>query len=89
MPDRLFTRTLPPQRIRTFLVLFAVVLTLPLLFLAALAFQQTAGFEERELQGRVLQVAQSLAAAQQQAMHQASRAEMFGADAPGQAYTRQ
>ena len=38
--------------------------------------------KQRELQGK-------LAAAQQQAMQQASRAEMFGAEAPGQAYTRQ
>ncbi|MBX9772934.1 MAG: hypothetical protein K2Y71_00870 [Xanthobacteraceae bacterium] len=43
--------------------------------------------QELELKQRELQT--KLSAAQQQAMQQASRAEMLGAEAPGQAYTRQ
>jgi hypothetical protein len=55
-----FKLGLPPQRIRTFLVLFALALTLPLLGLAVLAFNQLASLEEEETERRVLQVAQSL-----------------------------
>ena len=60
MPERLFNHRVPPQRIRTFLVLFALALTLPLIGLAVLAFNQLAGLEEEETERRVLQVAQSL-----------------------------
>lgn len=62
MPARLFNHRLPPQQIRTFLILFALALTLPLVGLAAFALNQTTRLEEREIRQRVLQVAQSLAA---------------------------
>ena len=52
---------LPPQRIRTFLVLFALALTLPLLALAVFALNQMASLEEREIERRALQVAEDLA----------------------------
>ncbi len=61
MPARLFSYGLPPQRIRTFLVLFALALTLPLVALAVFALNQMANLEEREIERRVLQVAQDLA----------------------------
>jgi hypothetical protein len=61
MPERVFNYGVPPQRIRTFLVLFALALVLPLIGLAVLAVNQLAGVEERETERRVLQVAQSLA----------------------------
>jgi two-component sensor histidine kinase len=60
MPERLFNHGLPPQRIRTFLVLFALALTLPLIGLAFLAFNQLANLDEEETERRVVQVAQSL-----------------------------
>jgi two-component sensor histidine kinase len=60
MPERLFNHGLPPQRIRTFLALFALALTLPLIGLAVLAFNQLASRDEEETERRVLQVAQSL-----------------------------
>jgi two-component sensor histidine kinase len=60
MPERLFNHGLPPQRIRTFLAWFALALTLPLIGLAVLAFNQLASQDEAETQRRVLQVAQSL-----------------------------
>jgi two-component sensor histidine kinase len=60
MPERVFNHGVPPQRIRTFLVLFALALTLPLIGLAVLAFNQLASLEEEETERRVLQVAQSL-----------------------------
>jgi two-component sensor histidine kinase len=60
MPERLFSHGVPPQRIRTFLVLFALALTLPLIGLAVLAFNQLASLDEEETERRVLQVAQSL-----------------------------
>jgi two-component sensor histidine kinase len=60
MPARLFINGLPPQRIRTFLILFALALTLPLLGLAAFALHRMASLEEREIERRVLQVAQDL-----------------------------
>ena len=60
MPERVFNHGLPPQRIRTFLVLFALALTLPLIGLAVLAFNQLAGLDEEETERRVVQVAQSL-----------------------------
>ena len=61
MPARLFNYALPPQRIRTFLVLFALALTSPLVVLAVFALNQMANLEEREIERRVLQVAQDLA----------------------------
>ena len=60
MPERLFSHGVPPQRIRTFLALFALALTLPLIGLAVLAFNQLAALDEEETERRVLQVAQSL-----------------------------
>jgi len=61
MPARLFINRVPPQRIRTFLILFALALTLPLLALAVFALNRMAGVEEAEIERRVLQVAESLA----------------------------
>ena len=58
---RVFNYGVPPQRIRTFLVLFALALTLPLVALAVFALHQMANLEEREIERRVLQVAQDLA----------------------------
>src|SRR3981189_3677205 len=60
MPERLFNHGLPPQRIRTFLALFALALTLPPIGLAVLAFNQLASLDEAETERRVVQVAQSL-----------------------------
>jgi hypothetical protein len=60
MPERLFNHRLPPQRIRTFLAWFALALTLPLIGLAVVAFNQLASLDEEETERRVLQVAQSL-----------------------------
>ena len=60
MPARLFVNRIPPQRIRTFLVLFGVALTLPLLAIALLAFHQMTHLEEQELERRVQQVALDL-----------------------------
>ena len=61
MPARLFSDRVPPQRIRTFLVLFALALALPLLALASFALNRMAGLEEKEIERRALQVAQDLA----------------------------
>ena len=61
MPARLFLKRVPPQRIRTFLSLFALALTLPLLALTAIALQRMASLEEAEIERRVMQVAQDLA----------------------------
>ena len=61
MPSRLFNHVLPPQRIRTFLILFALALTSPLVALGVFALHQMANLEEREIERRVLQVAQDLA----------------------------
>jgi two-component sensor histidine kinase len=60
MPARLFVNRIPPQRIRTFLFLFGVALTLPLLGIALLAFHQMTHLEEQELERRVQQVAVDL-----------------------------
>jgi two-component sensor histidine kinase len=60
MPARLFINRVPPQRIRTFLSLFALALTLPLLAIAVFALNRMAGLEEREIERRALQVAQDL-----------------------------
>jgi two-component sensor histidine kinase len=61
MPARLFPDFVPPQRIRTFLVLFALALTLPLVGLGIFAMNYMASLEEREIEQRVLQVARALA----------------------------
>ena len=61
MPARLFRHRIPPQRIRTFLVLFALALALPLLALAFFALNRMASFEEQEIERRALQVARDLA----------------------------
>src|SRR5262245_33109089 len=60
MPVRLFKDRVPPQRIRTFLALFALALTLPLLAIAVFALNRMASLEEREIERRALQVAQDL-----------------------------
>src|SRR6185295_2649459 len=60
MPARLIINRVPPQRIRTFLSLFALALTLPLLAIAVFALNRMASLEEREIEGRALQVAQDL-----------------------------
>lgn len=52
---------MPPQRIRTFLGLFAFALTLPLVALAVYAFREMATLEEEAVEQRVAQVAQILA----------------------------
>ena len=59
-PARLLMNRVPPQRIRTFLSLFALALTLPLLALAVFAMNRMASLEEREIERRALQVAQDL-----------------------------
>jgi two-component sensor histidine kinase len=51
----------PPQRIRTFLTLFAVVLAAPLLGLALYSLNRMASLEQAEIEHRVLQVAEDLA----------------------------
>jgi len=61
MPARLFNHALPPQRIRTFLVLFALALTLPLLGLGIFALHRMAALEQAETERRVMQVTQDLA----------------------------
>ena len=61
MPERLFNHGVPPQRIRTFLVLFALALALPLLGLAVFAFNRMASLEQAEIERRVLQIAEDLA----------------------------
>lgn len=61
MPGRLFNSVVPPQRIRTFLILFALALTSPLVALGVFALNQMASLEEQEIERRILQVAQDLA----------------------------
>jgi hypothetical protein len=61
MPARLFEHTVPPQRIRTYLILFGIALTLPLLGIALFAFHQLTSLEEQELERRVRQVALDMA----------------------------
>jgi two-component sensor histidine kinase len=61
MPSRLFINRIPPQRIRTFLILFALVLTLPLIALALFALDRMASLEESEIHRRTQQVAEDLA----------------------------
>jgi two-component sensor histidine kinase len=61
MPARVFKYGVPPQRIRTFLVLFAIALTAPLLGLAIYSLNRMASLEQREIERRVVQVAEDLA----------------------------
>ena len=62
MPARLFNNTIPPQSIRTFLILFALALAAPLLGLAIFALNRMAALEQAETERRVMQTAQDLAA---------------------------
>jgi two-component sensor histidine kinase len=50
-----------PQRIRTYLVLFALALSLPLICVSVFALNRMAAIEEVQIEGRVLQVAKNLA----------------------------
>src|SRR5215470_16214749 len=61
MPERVFQHGVRPQRIRTYLVLFALALALPLLGLAVFAFNRMATLEQAEIERRVLQIAEDLA----------------------------
>ena len=61
MPARVFQHGVPPQRLRTFLILFALALTLPLLGLAIFALNRMASLEQAETERRVLQLAGDLA----------------------------
>jgi hypothetical protein len=47
MPARMFKYGVPPQRIRTFLILFAVALAAPLLGLALYSLNRMAGLAPR------------------------------------------
>ena len=62
MPARVFEYGVPPQRIRTFLILFALALALPLIFLGVYALHSMASLEQAETERRVMQVADALAA---------------------------
>lgn len=61
MPARAFKYGVPPQRIRTFLILFAVALSAPLLGLAIYGLNRMASLEQAEIERRVLQIAEDLA----------------------------
>jgi two-component sensor histidine kinase len=61
MPARVFKYGVPPQNIRTFLILFALALAAPLLGLAIYSLNRMASLEQSEIERRVLQVAQDLA----------------------------
>ena len=61
MPARVFKYGIPPQRISTFLILFAAALAAPLLVLAAYSLNRMASLEQAEIERRVLQVAEDLA----------------------------
>jgi two-component sensor histidine kinase len=61
MPARLFPHVIAPKRIRTFLIMFALALTFPLVALGIFAVNYMAALEEREIESRVLQVARALA----------------------------
>ena len=61
MPARVFKYGVPPQRVRTFLLLFASALTIPLLALAAYGLNRIADFEQADLERRVIQVAEDIA----------------------------
>ena len=61
MPARVFKYGMAPQRIRTFLILFAIALSAPLLGLAAYGLNRMASLEQAEIERRVVQVAEDLA----------------------------
>ena len=61
MPARIFRHGVPPQRLRTFLFLFALALTVPLLVIGIFALNRMAALEQAETERRVMQVAQDLA----------------------------
>jgi two-component sensor histidine kinase len=61
MPARIFNYGVPPQRLRTFLALFALALTTPLVGLAIYALTRMASFEQAETERQIIQVAESLA----------------------------
>jgi two-component sensor histidine kinase len=61
MPARVFKYGVRPQRIRTYLILFAGALAAPLLALAVYSLNRMASLEEAEIERRVLQVAEDLA----------------------------
>ncbi len=61
MPARWFNQGVPPQRLRTFLILFALALTMPLLALGIFALNRMAALEQAETELRVMQVARDLA----------------------------
>src|ERR1041384_1367808 len=50
MPARLFPNVIAPKRIRTFLILFALALTFPLVALGIFAVSYMAALEEREIE---------------------------------------
>jgi two-component sensor histidine kinase len=50
-----------PRRIRTYLVLFALALVLPLLLVSVIALNRMAAIEEAQIEGRVPQLARNLA----------------------------
>jgi two-component sensor histidine kinase len=62
MPARIFNYGVPPQRLRTFLVLFALALTAPLVGLGIYALTRMASFERAETERQIVQAAESLAA---------------------------
>lgn len=63
MPTRLWNpRVIRPQRLRTFLVLFALALIIPLVFQAIFALNQMARTEQAEIERRVSQAARELVA---------------------------
>ena len=61
MPARIFEHGVPPQRLRTFLILFALALTIPLIGLAIFALNRMASLEQSTTERRVLQIAEDLA----------------------------
>src|SRR5262245_29534598 len=61
MPARVFKYGVPPQRIRTFLILFALALATPVLGVAVYGLNRMATLEQSEIERRVLQVAEDLA----------------------------
>jgi two-component sensor histidine kinase len=62
MPARVFEYGVPPQRIRTFLILFALALSLPLIFLGVYALYSMASLEQAETERRVLAAAERITA---------------------------
>jgi len=62
MKVRPWNITARPRRIRAYLALFALGLTVPLIALAAFALTRMASFEETQIQRRVLRVAEDVSA---------------------------